>query len=66
MVYQHLSNCFIQEDPSSWFSKLFQIVVIVCGDILRLVTLVSGASRFLAMVNDIDGLCPITIGEVFL
>jgi hypothetical protein len=29
MVYEHLLGCFILKDPSSRFSKLFQVVVIV-------------------------------------
>ncbi len=29
MVYEHLSRCFIPKDPSSGFSKLFQIVVVI-------------------------------------
>ncbi len=43
MVYEHLLGCFMFEDPSLGFSKLFQVVVaIVCGDILKLVALVLG------------------------
>jgi hypothetical protein len=36
MVYEHLSRCFILEDPSLGFLELFQaIVVIARGDIPR-------------------------------
>jgi hypothetical protein len=67
MVYEHLLRCFIPEDPSSRFLKLFQVVVvIVLGHILRLVALVLGVDKLLAMAKDIGGLCPITIAEVFL
>jgi hypothetical protein len=66
MVYEHLSRCFIPEDPYSRFLKLFQIVaVIAAGHILRLVALVLGVNKLLAMEKDIGGLCPIAIGEVF-
>jgi hypothetical protein len=42
MVYEHLLGCFILEDPSSWFLKLFLVVVVVVahGDILRSMALV--------------------------
>jgi hypothetical protein len=67
MVYEHLSGCFISKDPSSWFSKLFQtIIVIAHGDIPRLMALMLQASRLLAMVKDFKGFCPIIVGEVFL
>jgi hypothetical protein len=67
MVYEHLSRCFILEDPSSRFSKLFKVVVaIVCGDIPRLVALVLGANKLLAMAKNINGLHPIAMNEVFL
>jgi hypothetical protein len=40
MVYEHLSKCFILEDPSLGFLELFQtIVVIAHGDIPRSVAL---------------------------
>jgi len=66
MVYEHLSGCFILEDTSSRFSKLFQVVVIIaCGNLLRLVALVLGAIRLLAMAKDTNGLHPIAMGEVF-
>lgn len=43
MVYEHFLGCFIVKDPSLRFSKLFQVVVIVvCGDIPRLVGLMLG------------------------
>jgi hypothetical protein len=53
------------KDPSLRFSKLFQVVVIVCGDVLRSMTLVLGVSRLLVMAKDIGVLCLIAIGEVF-
>jgi hypothetical protein len=41
MVYKHLLGCFIPKDPSSWFSELFQAIVVVAhGDIPRLMALV--------------------------
>jgi hypothetical protein len=48
MVYEHLSKCFIPKDPSSRFSKLFQVTTIVVhGDILRLMALMLRANRLL-------------------
>jgi hypothetical protein len=67
MIYEHFLGCFIPEDPSSRFSKLFQTATIVAhGDILRLMALMLGANRLLAMAKDIGGLCLITVSEVFL
>ncbi len=67
MVYEYLLGRFIPKDSFSKFSKLFQVVVIIVfGDILRLMALVLGASKLLAMVKDTSGLCPIAIGKVFL
>ncbi len=67
MVYDHFLGCFIPKDPSLGFSKLFQIdVVVVYGDILRLMALVLGATKLLAMAKDTSGFRLITIGEVFL
>ncbi len=66
MVYEHLLRCFILEDPSLGFSKLFQIVTtIVHGDIFRLVALVLGAIKLLAMAKDFGGFRPIVVGEMF-
>ncbi len=66
MVYEHLSGCFILEDPSSGFSELFQVVVAIAhGDILRLVALMLGVSRLLVMAKDTSGLCPIVVSEIF-
>jgi len=53
------------EDPSLGFLELFQVVVIIHGDIFRLVALVLGVSKLLAMAKDTGGFCPITVGEVF-
>jgi hypothetical protein len=67
MVYEHLSKCFILEDPSLGFLKLFQDAAIVaCGDIPRSVALVLGASRLLAMAKNTSGFRPIIIGDMFL
>jgi hypothetical protein len=64
MVYEHYLGCFIQKDPSLGFSKLFQIVnVVVHGNTPRLVALVLGVNKFLAMAKDISGLRPIAISE---
>ncbi len=66
MVYEHLLGCFILEDPSSGFSKLFQVVSIVArGDILRLVALVLGVNRLVALAKDIRFFRSIAIGETF-
>ncbi len=46
MVYEHFSRCFIPKNPSSWFSELFQtIVIVIHGNIPRSVvtTLVLGS-----------------------
>jgi hypothetical protein len=65
MVYEHLLWCFIPKDPSSKFLELFQVgVVIAHRDIPRLVALMLGVSKLLAMANDTSGLCLIAI--VFL
>jgi hypothetical protein len=66
MVYEHFLKCFIPENPSSRFLKLFQTIIVICGDIPNLVALLLGVNRLLAMVKDASGLCPIVIGEVFL
>jgi hypothetical protein len=48
MVYEHLSGCFMFEDPSSGFSKLFQVVTLVArGVIPNLVALMLGVIKFL-------------------
>jgi len=66
MVYEHFSRCLILEDPSSGFSELLQVVVVVAhGDISRSMALVLKASKLLAMAKAIGGFCPITIGKVF-
>jgi hypothetical protein len=67
MVYEHLSKCFIPKDPSSWFSKLFQtVIIIICQDILKLVALMLRASKLLGMAKDINGLRHIIVGKMFL
>jgi hypothetical protein len=66
MVYEHLLGCFIPEDPSSGFSKLFQAAtIVVYGDIFKLMALVLGVSKLLVMAKDTNGLCHIVVGEVF-
>ncbi len=65
MVYEHFLKCFIPEDPSLGFLKLFQVVIIACGDIFRSVALVLGANILLVMAKDIGGLRLIIISEVF-
>jgi hypothetical protein len=48
-------------------SELFHVVVVVIhGEILRLIALVLGANKLLAMVKDISGLCSIAVSEMFL
>ncbi len=65
MVYEDFLRCFIPKDSSSWFSKLFHVgAIVVCEDIPRLVALVLGANKLLAMAKDIDDLYPIAMGEV--
>ncbi len=67
LTYEHLSGCFILEDPSSGFSKLFQVVIIVVrGAFLKSMALVLGANRLLTIAKDIGGLHPIAVSEVFL
>jgi hypothetical protein len=64
MVYEHISKCFIPEDPSSGFSHVVAIVVRM--DIFRLMAIMLRVNKLLAMAKDISGLCPIVISEVFL
>ncbi len=67
MVYEYLSGCFIPNDPSSRFLKLFQAVVVVArGDVFRSMAPVLGVNILLAMVKDTGGIYPIAIGKVFL
>ncbi len=67
MVFEHFSKCFILEDPSSRFSKLFQVVVIVvCGDIFKSMALMLGASRLLAIAKDTSGFHHIIVSEMFI
>jgi hypothetical protein len=67
MVYEHLLGHFILKDPSSRFSKLFQVTTVVaCQDILRFMALVLRVNKLLAMAKDTNGLHPIVVGEVFL
>ncbi len=57
---------FIPEDPSSWFSELFQVAIIVIhANIPRLVALVLGVNRLMAMAKDNDNLHLIVVAEVF-
>jgi hypothetical protein len=64
MVYEHFLRCFILEDPSLGFSKLFQ-TIIACGDMPRSMVLVLEVGKLLVMTKDNGGLCPIVISEVF-
>jgi hypothetical protein len=66
MVYEHFSRCLIPKDPSLGFSKLFQVVVVTHGDILKLVALVLETNRLLTMAKDISGLHLIVICNMFL
>jgi hypothetical protein len=61
-----ISSYFIPEDPSSRFSKLFQVIVVAHGDIFRLMVVVGRISRILAMVDDIISFHPIVIGKEFV
>jgi hypothetical protein len=65
MVYEHLLGCFILNDPSLKFLELFQVVV-ARGCIFKLMALVLGAIRLLAMAKDTIGFCHVIINEVFL
>jgi len=57
MVYEHLSKCFIPNDPFSKFSKLLQATnVIAHGDILKSMAVMLGASKLLVMAKDTRGL----------
>jgi hypothetical protein len=62
MLYEHLSKCFILEEPSSGFLKLFHATTttIAHGDIFRSMALVLGVNKFLAMAKDIGGFHPIS------
>jgi hypothetical protein len=62
MVYEHLLKCFILNDPSLGFLELFQVVVVANGNIFRLLALVLGVNRLLAMLKDIGSFHLITIG----
>jgi hypothetical protein len=67
MVYEHLSRCFILEDPSSRFSEIFHVAAIVVDrDIPRSVALMLVANKLLAMAKDTTGFRSIIIGKVFL
>jgi hypothetical protein len=67
MIYEHLLGCSILKDPFFGFLELFQVIVIVArGDIPRSVASMLGVNRLLAMSKNTKGLCPITIGEMFL
>jgi hypothetical protein len=57
MVYEHFLGCFILEDRSLRFSKLFQAVVVNArGDIPRSMALALRTNRLLAMAKDVGGL----------
>jgi hypothetical protein len=66
MVYEHLSNYFILEDPSLRFLELFQATIVVArDDILRSMALMLGVGKLLAMAKDSKNLHPFTIGNMF-
>jgi hypothetical protein len=66
MVYEHLLGCFILEDPYSRFSKLFQdAIIVVCGDIPRLVAIVLGVNKLLAMSKDVGGFRLIVVSSTY-
>jgi len=66
MLYEHILRCFIVEDPSSRYSKLFHaIVIVVCGDMFISVALMQRASKLLVIVKDTCGLCRIIVGKMF-
>ncbi len=66
MVYEHLSGCFIPEDPSLGFLELIQVATIVArGDIHRLVALVLWINILMAMAKDTSGLRLVVVGKVF-
>ncbi len=65
MVYEHFSKCFILEDPSSGFLKLFQVIIITHGDILKSVALMLGTIKLLAMAKDTNGLRFIIVSKLF-
>ncbi len=64
MVCEHFLRCFILKDPSLGFLKLFQVVIIAHGVILKSMALVLGARRLLAMVKDTGVLHLIALGEI--
>jgi hypothetical protein len=67
MVYEHLSIYFIPQDPSSNFLKLLEAInAIARGDILRSMALMLGANKLLTVAKDIEGLCFVVVGKVFL
>jgi hypothetical protein len=63
MVYEHLLRCLILKDPSLGLSRLFQVVVIH-GD-NRLVALVLGANKLLAMAKKTSGFSLIAVSKMF-
>jgi hypothetical protein len=65
MVYEHLSRCLIQEDPSLRLLGLFQVVVVIHGDNPRLVALVLGVSKLLTMAKETGGFSPIAVSKMF-
>jgi len=65
MVYDHLSEFFILEDPPQIFGIIQAIIVVAHNDIPRLMGLVLGFSRLLVMAKDIGGFHPIVISKVF-
>jgi hypothetical protein len=67
MVYEHLLGCFIPKDPSSGFLELFQVaIVVVHGDMLKVMALMLGANILLVVVKDFGGIRLIIVNEMFL
>ncbi len=60
-------GCFIPKDPSLRFLDLFQVATHVAhGDIPKLVALMLGISRLLAMAKNTNSLHSIVVGKVFI
>jgi len=56
MVDKHLSKCFIPKNPSLRLLELFQTTAIIAhGDFPKLVALMLGACKLLAMAKDNGG-----------
>jgi hypothetical protein len=66
MVYEHFSRCFIPKDPSLGFVELLQVATVIArGDIPKLVALMLGVRKLLAMTKDTKIFHPIVVSKVF-